>query len=283
MGKAQKVKGELIDAVEMVALIQTLKDIADNKFYTLLAQKYKFRRFGESFVEFFRMMSLTRVEHPLLVNNSPRVGVLAITIDGSFLGQFNNKIIRLALEQKRKYDQVTFLGCGSKSLERFQRETSDAKFFDAVETDNMYAIAQEMKDYIVDEVMAGRLGKVLVCYSWLETFEIQQTRCVQLLPCEDLISKQTQFVSEFTNVIEESSPREVIGKLTNLWITTRIYEILMDTILASAAAQANFLDDAVDKMKKEKDKVRIKFRKAKKGDIDKSLRETFSARMIAMK
>lgn len=283
MGKAQKVKGELVDAVEMVSLIQTLKDIADNKFYTLLAQKHKFRRFGESFVEFFRMMSLTKVEHPLLANKNPAVGVLAVTIDGSFLGQFNNKIIRLALEQKQKYDQVKFMGCGTKSMDSLRRHTPELKLFDAVETHNLYELALEIKNHIVEEIMQDRLGKVVVCYAWPKSFEIQEPRSVLLLPCEDLVSKQTKLVSEFANVIEESSPREIIGVLTNLWVTTRLYTILMDTLIASAAAQANFLDDAVEKMKKEREKVRVKFRKAKKGDIDKSLRETFSARMIAMK
>ena len=53
MGKANRVKKELIEAIEMVDLIQTLKDIADNKFFTLINEKDKFRRFGETFVEFF--------------------------------------------------------------------------------------------------------------------------------------------------------------------------------------------------------------------------------------
>ena len=70
MGKANKVKSELVGAADMVNLIQTLKDIADNKFYTLFNQKYKFRRFGESFVEFFRMISLTTVDHLLLSNKN---------------------------------------------------------------------------------------------------------------------------------------------------------------------------------------------------------------------
>ncbi|HNV24033.1 MAG TPA: hypothetical protein PKH98_04010, partial [Candidatus Omnitrophota bacterium] len=60
MGKASKVKVELRDAIEMAYLIQALKDIADNKFYTLSQQKEKFCRFGETFVEFFRMISFTK-------------------------------------------------------------------------------------------------------------------------------------------------------------------------------------------------------------------------------
>lgn len=284
MGKANKVKGELLDAVEMVDLIQTLKDIADSKFYTLINQKYKFRRFGESFVEFFRMISLSEAEHPLVGNKNPVTAVLAVTIDGSFLGPFNNKIISLAIRQKEKYDNVVFMGFGEKSKDRLSKESNkEVKLFGGVEIDSLYERALEVKDYLVKEVMENRVGKVIVCYSWPKSFEIQQQRAVQLLPCVDLVAKQTQFVDEFEKVIEESSPTAIIGFLANLWISTRLYEILMDTIIASTAAQASFLEDAVDRMKKERKKVKVKFRKAKKGDIDKSLRETVSARMIAIK
>ena len=99
-----------------------------------------------------------------------------------------------------------------------------------------------------------------------------------------MVNKNDIAVSEMMEkIIEESDPMEVIGYLSNLWITTRLYSILIDTVIASASAQANFLDDSLDKMKKEHVKVKMRFRKAKKGDIDKSLRETFSARMMTLK
>jgi F0F1-type ATP synthase gamma subunit len=284
MGKSYKIKGDLADAVEMVYLIQTLKDIADSKFYALINQKYKFRRFGESFVDFFRMISLSEARHPLVSNTNPKLAVLAITIDGSFLGPFNNRIISQAIALKEKHNDVVFMGVGEKSRERLSKAMGkDIKRFDPVEIDSLYPLALQIKEYLVDEVMAGRIGKVMVCYSWPKSFEVQQSRTIQLLPCEDLVTKQSQFVDEFENVIMESKSEQIVGFLANLWITTRLFEMLMDTIIASAAAQASFLEDAVDRMKKERNKVKTIFLKAKKGDIDKSLRETFSARMIAMK
>ncbi len=283
MGKANKVKIELRDAVEMVDLIQTLKDIADNKFYTLMNQKDKFRRFGETFVEFFRMISFTKATHPLIANKNPCVGILVVTIEGSFLGEFNNKIIRRALEEKEKHASVKFIAVGNKSVERLRQFTPDMKVFSDMENVGLYETAVKVKDYLVDEIMNDRLGKVMVAYTWPKSLEIQKPRAIQLLPCVDLVSKQTQFVDKVERIIEESTPSNVIGYLSNLWITTRIYEILVDTLIASTAAQTNFLEDSLDKMKKERNKTKMKYRKAKKGDIDKSLRETFSARMMTTK
>ncbi len=281
MGKANKVKGEFLDAVEMVYLIQTLKDIADNKFYTLTALKNKFRRFGEIFVEFFRLISLTKAEHPLIGNKVPTVGIVLVTVEGSFLGEFNNKVFRLALEEKNKYEKYRFISIGTKLVERLRQYTPDIKVFDNMEAVGIYESAVAVKDYLVDEIMSGRLGKVIVIYSWPKTFDIQKPRVVKLLPCDELISKQAQFVDVVEKVIEESEPKEVIGFLANLWVTTRLYEIFVDTIISSASAQAQFLDDSVDKMKKDRERIKVKYRKAKKGDIDKSLRETFTARMLA--
>ena len=64
-GKANKIKSDLDDITEMVEIIQVLKDVADTKFHDLANRKDRFARFGESFVEFFRMISLSTVRHPL--------------------------------------------------------------------------------------------------------------------------------------------------------------------------------------------------------------------------
>lgn len=283
MGKANKVKGEFRDAVEMVELVQTLKDIADNKFFTLINQKDRFRRFGETFVEFFRMISFTKAEHPMIGNKVETTLIVVVTAEGSFLGEFNNKILRKAVEEKEKHPTCRFICVGAKGVDRLSQFTPDLKVFLDVENHGLYESAVLIKNYLVEEIMSGRAGKVQVVYSWPKSFDTQKPRVVKLLPCEELITKQTQFVDEFEKIIEESNPSSVIGYLSNLWVTTRIYEILVDTIIASAAAQSSFLEDCVEKMKKERAKVKLKFRKARKGDIDKSLRETFSARMIAIK
>ena len=280
MGKANKVKVEYRDSVEMVDLIQTLKDIADNKYHTLSNKRDTFRRFSETFIEFFRMIKNTNSTHLLLANDNPKVGIIAVTGEGSFLGEFNNKIIRTAIAEKDKHSDVRFIGVGEQSFDQLKKYTPDMKMFSRMEEQGMYKTAIAVKDYLVEEVMSGRLGKVIVCYSFPKSFDTQKSLVVQILPCEDLLQKQSHIPDMFGKIIEESDPSEVIGYLCNLWITTRLYEIFLDTIISSASAQAKFLDDSVEKMKKERTKAYNKYRKAKKADIDKGLREIFSAKMM---
>lgn len=283
MGKAIKVRNELYDSIELVGLVQTLKDIADNKFFTLMSQKDQFRRFGESFVEFFRLLSFANVKHPLISNDNPKVGIIVVTIEGSFLAQFNNSIMRLAFREKEKYEQVQFIGVGDKCVDQLQKHTPNLKVFPGMEKEGHYETAVAIKDYIVKEVMGGRLGKVVICHSWPKSFDTQKYRTSRLLPCDEIIVQQSQFIDEFSNIIQESEPVAMIEFLANLWITSRIFDILVDTTIASAAAQSSFLEDRVSEMKKQVIKVRMNYRKARKGDIDKSLRETFIARMMTLK
>ncbi len=283
MGKANKIKGELRDAVEMVYLIQTLKDIADNKYYSLLNRKDKFRRFNDTFVEFFRMLKETSSVNPLIHNDNPVTCIIAVTVEGSFLGEFNNKIVRLALKEKEKHSQVKFLAVGNRSLEQLKKFTPDMKVYEKVENRGFYETAVELKDYLIEGIFTGRIGKVVVCYTWPKRFETLKPKVVKLLPCDSLIKDQSQNTGMIEKVIEESDPKDVITYLVNLWVTTALYEMLIDSTIASAASQSQFLEESVDKLKKEKKKTQMRYLKGRKADIDKSLRETFSARMISMK
>lgn len=280
MGKANKVKGELLDVNEMVYLIQTLKDIADNKYFSLMNSRQTFRRFGETFVEFFRMLSFTKTKHPLIANDNPTVGILVVTAEGSFLGQFNNKIIRLAIKEYENHPKSKFIAVGEKSYDKLVPFTPNLKLFSGMDIPNIYETAVLVKDYLVKQVMSGAVGKIVVCYAHAKDYETQRFKVSPLLPCSDLVVKQHQFVEEFENSIEESDPANVIGYLANLWITTRLYEMFINTMISAFAAQSQFLEESLDKMRKEQKRVKLKFRKARRSDIDKGLRETYASRML---
>ncbi len=283
MGKANKIKFELRDAVEMVYLIQTLKDIADNKYYSLLNRKDKFRRFKDTFVEFFRMLKETSAVNPLIHNENPVTCIVVVTVEGSFLGEFNNKVVKLALKEMENHTEVKFLAVGNRSVEQLKKFTPDIKIYEKVENAGFYETAVELKDYLITEIFSGNIGKVVVCYMWPKRFEVLKTKLVKLLPCDSLIRDQSEKTGMIEKVIEESDSNDVITYLVNLWVTTALYEMLIDSTIASAASQSQFLEESVEKLKKEKKKTQMRYLKGRKADIDKSLRETFSARMISTK
>jgi len=280
MGKANKIKSDLEDITELVEIIQVLKDVADTKFHELATRKDRFARFGESFVEFFRMISLATVRHPLVSNDNPKVGILGITSEAGFMGDLNAKTIRHIMAEKDRTPDSTLIIVGRKGAEKLRKLEPGMKTFVNIEEVGLYEMAIRIKDYLIDEVMNDRLGKIAVVYPWSKTFNLQKPRTVKLLPCDELLTKQAEFVDSIESVIEESDPVDIIGFLADMWLVCRIYEIMHDTSISEAAAQSQQLEASVQKMKKDKKGIAAAFGKAKKGDIDKGMREVFTSRMM---
>ena len=280
MGKANKIKSDLEDITELVEIIQVLKDVADTKFHELATRKDRFARFGESFVEFFRMISLSTVRHPLVSNDNPNIGILGITSEAGFMGDLNAKTIRAIVAEKERYPQGVLIIVGRKGAEKLAKLQPNMKTFINLEEVGLYEVAIRIKDYLIQEVMEDRLGKVVVVYPWSKTFNLQKPRTVKLLPCDELLIKQAEFVDAIESVILESDPGDVIGYLADMWLVCRIYEILHDTSISEAAAQSQQLEASVQKMKKDKKGIAAAFTKARKGDIDKGMREIFTSRMM---
>ncbi len=284
MGKASKVKVEVGEVRELVDLIQVLKDVADMKYHAMAAGKVKFNRFNESFTEFFSLVGYSTVQHPLVNNSSPNSVILVISTERGFVGDLNSRVVARALEEKEKNPQAQFVVVGKKGVMKLESMGQKIlKSWEDVEDRGLYEVAVDIKTYLVKEVMEGRMGKVTLVYPWPKDFTVTKPRAVKLLPCEDLLPKQAQTVESFRQVLEESDPVDMTGYLADLWLSSKIYEIFFDTNLAAAAAQSQQLDNSLGKMRKERDAVKLKYRKAKRNDIDKSLREVFSARMMVTK
>ena len=254
------------------------------KYHALAAQRIKFNRFNESFTEFFSLVGFSQVHHPLISNNNTASIILVISTERGFVGDLNSRVIGRAMEEKEKNPRSQFVVVGKKGIMKLESlDQKMLKTYEEVEDRGFYEVAVDIKTHLVKEVMEGRVGKVIAVYPWPKDYTVTKPRAVKLLPCEDLLPKQTQTVETFRRVIEESDPVDMTGYLADLWLSSKIYEIFFDTNLAAASAQTQQLDNSLGKMRKERDAVKLKYRKAKRGDIDKSLREIFSARMMVAK
>jgi len=217
-------------------------------------------------------------------NTNPSSVILVISSERGFVGDLNSRVIARAMEEKEKNPEAQFVVVGKKGVMKLEGMGQKLmKVYEDVEDRGLYEVAVDIKSFLVKEVMENRVGRVTIVYPWPKDYTTTKPRAVKLLPCEDLLPKQTQSVEKFRQVIEESDSLDMTGYLADLWLSSKIYELFFDTNLAAAAAQTAQLDNSLGKMRKEREVVKLKYRKAKRGDIDKSLREVFSARMMVTK
>ncbi|MFC1593848.1 F0F1 ATP synthase subunit gamma [Candidatus Omnitrophota bacterium] len=284
MGKTAAIKSDLDDVTQLVEIIQILKDVASNHFYNTAKRKQKLAEFAVSFIDFFRMVSLAETKSPLVSSETEKVAILPITSEGGFMAEMTSKVARAAVLEADKHDTQEFVVIGKKGEEKLKLLT-DKKItlFTDVEAKGLFETTLEVKDYIIDLVKQGKIGRLYAVYPRAKTINFIKPAVVKLLPSEELITKQQGIKDTIEKVLVESELGDVMDYLAELWLTCRLYEMLEDCVIAGFAAQSQQLEASLERMKKDKKGLMVSFKKAKKGDIDQSLREVFTSKLMTSK
>ena len=278
---------------DLLNLIETLKNVAAAQYHSVEKQKERFDRFMDAFSGFFRVVNLVNVDAPLVRAVTDVMGVIVVTSDSGFMGGLNQGVIRAALKAGGDLpeEKVFPVVIGDKGQSVFQDMGRVFKHFPGIASETIYEQAVEIKDYIMREVLAGRIGKVVVAYPRALSFSAQSIEVVNLLPCAELFdieadSEVAERVSDKSvladarKVIVESSFTDMVEYLSGVWVTSKLYEVFEDSKLAEVSSRAVHLEGSIQKVEKEHAKVKHKVFKAVHEQIDKGMRESFSGRMI---
>jgi len=281
MSKTAKIKSDLDDMTSMVEVFQILKDVASNHFYNTAKRKERFVEFAESFVDFFRMISLSEAKSLLVHPTSKNTAILAVTSEGGFMSEMTSKVIRQVLAESEKYNSVTHYIIGQKGVDKFRNiGIKQSRNFVEVEEKGLYKTAIEVKDAIIEDVEAGKIGTVIGVYPRAMSLNFIKPYVIKLLPSAELLSKQEDVKNIVEKVIVESDLNDIMHYLASIWLICRIYEMLEDCVIAGFAAQSQQLESSLEKLKKDKAGLFSAFKKSGKSDIDKSLREVFTAKVL---
>jgi ATP synthase F1 gamma subunit len=288
----KQLREELTFNHEMVDLVDTLKNIAAAQFHQMLKEKVRFEQFMDSFSEFFRVVNLHGVSNPLIVPASDIKGVLIVTSDSGFMGGLNQLVARAAFEALGNHPEskTAFIVAGDKGKALLDNRGYEYKFFPGINQETIYEQAGEIKDYVVGEMLAGRMGSFMVAYPVALSFSSQTVETADVLPCaylfkdneedKDDISVRTKgqkFLEEMRKVIVESSFSDIAEYLAGVWATSKLYEIFEDSKMAEFSARAMHLEGSLHKLEEREKKYKHMFFRASHEKIDKGMRDSFSA------
>lgn len=281
----------------LLSLIETLKNIAGSQYHMMERRKERFDQFMSAFSDFFRVVNLVDVENSLVRVVSDVLGIIVVTSDSGFMGGLNQGVIRKAFEVQGELsdDRVSLVVIGDKGASRITDMDRKFKFFPGIsqqgDQDEIYRQSVEIKDYIVDKVRSGEMGKVVVTYPKALSFSSQAIEAINILPCAELFSidadsepsrelKPQGALAEATKVIVESSFSDMVEYLAGVWVTSKLFEVFEDSKLAEFSARAMHLEGSVQKVEKTHEKIRHQVFKAVHEQIDKGMRESHSAKSI---
>jgi ATP synthase F1 gamma subunit len=275
---------------EMLSLIDTLKNIAASQYHLMEKQKVRFNAFMDAFSGFFRVVNLVDVDQPLVRATSPVLGIVIVTSDSGFMGGLNQGIVRAALGAQGglSADQTSLVVIGDKGAALLADANRTFKQFAGIGQETIYEQAVEVRDYIVEEVSEGRMGRVVIAYPMPLSFTAQTIKVIGILPCADLFDKEAEtevsrragwmpFLEEARNVIVESDFGDLAKHLAGVWIAAKLFEVFEDSKLAEFSARAMHLEGSLQKLEKQEKKLRHQCFKAAHELVDKGMRESFCA------
>jgi F0F1-type ATP synthase gamma subunit len=164
------------------------------------------------------------------------------------------------------------------------------EYFEGIGQDTIYEQAVLIKNYLMQEIAEGRLGRVKVAAPRALSFSSQEVGVVDLLPCGVLFEREHEqgtemaeqgvyrFLADARQVIVESTYDDMVTYLAGIWTTARLFEIFEDGKLAEFGARAMHLEGSLQKVEKEASQTRQRVVKATHELVDKGMRESFAAK-----
>lgn len=291
MSKVMRLKGDLDDIDALLEIISVIKDVATNRFFSFAQRKANFQKFFEVFLDFFQIIQNIDSDCPLLKNDNKGVTIFTIASDQAFMSQLNSRVSSIAFQQYQKYPDCRVACYGRRCAERMKQlgiKNID-RVFTSDEFPDRYTLALKLREYMVDQVMSGKTGKVILIHLWAKTFSIIKPRILTLLPASELIGtggaevegeeaqeQENAAPEDRYKLIMESDPNKMMKALADIWIHSRLFEILSDILLVESAVQAQQLESALESLGSEKKGLMVSFRKAGRDELNKAMREVFT-------
>ena len=290
-----ELKKELQFNSELLNLIDTLKNIAGAEYHTMEKEKERFDAFLEAFPNFFRVVNLVDMDDPLVRVVSDVLGVVIVTSDSGFMGGLNQGVMRKALElyEELPPDKVSLVVVGEKGATAIGDGGREFKFFPGIVRNTIYEQAVDVKNYLVEQVVAGNMGKVIITYPKPVSFTAQTIEADSLLPCSELFERVAEVKEEAKaeeeakerrinvktdKVVVESSFADMLQYLAGVWLSSRLSVVFEDSKLAEFSARAMHLEGSHQTLQKDHKELKHKTFKAVHEQIDKGMRESFAAR-----
>jgi ATP synthase F1 gamma subunit len=292
MGKTARIKGDLDDVEALLEIINVLKDVSTNRFFAFAQRKADFAKFLELFLIFFNMLESTDTDCPLVRNKNSGTDILVVTSEMAFMTQLNSRVCSSTVAECKKYPDSNVVCVGRRGQEKLvSMGVKIGKAYMDLENWDHYELALQIRDYLIDRIMSGAAGRCFIIYIWPKSFNILKPRVVKLLPAEELLTTATDddeardgkkgvLFRAGRSFIAESRIDGIMKVLADIWVCSRLFEVLSDTKLAEAAAQAQQLEQAIEGLNKEKKELTVAFKKSGRDDLNKAMREVFSASSV---
>ena len=260
------------------ALLNVLKSIAAQQFQVLEERWASNPAFFEAIQTIAGTFHLEGFSHPF-TQGGP-AGVIAVTSDTGLLGGLNQQVVTMAMREYRKAPGELII-IGKRGLAYVQEYRVSCKEFPGIQDDKRRELADEVRNYVLERVLQGTLGSVVVVYPRAMSFTLQRVEAIQALPCQGwLQSGTTARGVRGGAVLMESSVGRILEYLVLAWLGEKLYEVFGSSRLSEVAARSVHLEGSSQELQRRRNKLLRRYFRERHEVIDRSMRELFAAKAI---
>jgi F0F1-type ATP synthase gamma subunit len=207
------------------------------------------------------------------------------------MSQLNGRVTYVAFQEYQKYPNASVICLGKRAVDKCRGMGMNiVQTFSQSETPDRYKLAQALREYLMQRILSGKSGRCMVIYLWAKSFNLLKPKIVKLLPASELSGGDEPAAApgepaapkpDRRKFILETSPAQIMTGLANIWVHSRLFEIINDMDLTEAAAQAQQLESAIEGLSTERRSLVTSFRKSSRDDLNKAMREVFTQSNMA--
>lgn len=261
---------------ELTQLVDVLKGIAASRYHVLERQLALFEPYAKAAGELLAAVDVRRVVHPFLQPQTATVGAILVTSDAGFLGGLNTQVVTAGLRETGPQGALTVIGeRGAGYLEDLRRRYTR---FPGIQDTARSELAMTVRDHVVEQVLSGQVGKLVVAYPRPISFAVQQVTIETLLPCTAWLPEgQARGANE---MLWESRMADVVEYVVAQRLGHRLDELFALSRLAEMAARAMHLEGSHQELVQRGKRLKAHYFRARHEIIDRSLREIVSAQLL---
>lgn len=272
------IKKDLEFNVNLYGLIEVLKEIAIAQ-YKVLEKKLKtFDDVFGALSEVFALLQVGDLKHPLLQTGDRQPGVIALTSDAGLLGGLNMGVMSQAIKEAQRCKGRLII-VGEKGQMYAQESGLPFTVFKGVKDETRFEQALQLRDYVLEQELSGKLGELKIVYPIALSIVAQQVKTLPLFPAQVSGSRGGRDTPAEAGVILESDLGDILQYWIYLFLGQKFFQIFGMSRLAELSARYNHLENSKGKIEQLNKELRLQYFRQRHEMIDKNIREIFCARL----
>lgn len=279
------IKKDLEFNVNLYGLIEVLKEIAIAQ-YKVLEKKLKtFDDVFGALGDVFALLQVGDLKHPLLHTGDRQPGVIALTSDAGLLGGLNMGVMSQAIKEAQRCKGRLII-VGEKGQMYAQESGLPFTVFKGVKDETRFEQALQLRDYVLEQELSGKLGELKIVYPVALSIVAQQVKTLPLFPAQaghtGGIPNNRRVAhggSDDQDVLLESDLGDILQYWIYLFLGQKFFQIFGMSRLAELSARYNHLENSKGKIEQLNKELRLQYFRQRHEMIDKNIREIFCARL----